>query len=83
MAGPLFGRTAGAATAAVAAVAMPRSRVAAQRWGDAASLAYVAEVEGAAYAQDRHRACRGAHFQHLRRVPAVSISTQTKRSEHP
>ena len=48
MAGPLFGQTAGAATAAAAAVAMPRSRVAAQRWGDIASLAYVAEVEGAA-----------------------------------
>ena len=43
-----FGQTAGAATPAVVAAAMPRSGGAAQRRGDVASLAYVAEVEGAA-----------------------------------
>ena len=83
MAGLLLGPIAGAATLAAAAAAMPRSSGAAQRWGDVTSPAYVAEVEGEASARDRHRACRGGHFQHLRRVPAVSISTQTKRVEHP
>ena len=43
-----FGPTAGAATPAVVAAAMPRSGGAQQRRGDVASLAYVAEVEGAA-----------------------------------
>ena len=43
-----FGPTAGAATPAAVAAAMPRSGGAAQRRGDIASLAYVAEVEGAA-----------------------------------
>ena len=43
-----FGQTAGAATPAVVAAAMPRSGGAQQRRGDVASLAYVAEVEGAA-----------------------------------
>ena len=42
------GPTAGAATPAVVAAAMPRSGGAQQRRGDVASLAYVAEVEGAA-----------------------------------
>ena len=45
---PLPGRTARAATPAAVAAAMPRSGGAAQRRGDTASLAYVAEVEGAA-----------------------------------
>ena len=83
MAGPLFGQTASAATPAAAAGAMPRGRGAVLRWGDVASLAYVAEVEGEAGAHDRHRACRAAHLQHLRHVPEVRISTQTKRVEHP
>ena len=43
-----FGPTAGAATPAVVAAAMPWSGGAEQRRGDVASLAYVAEVEGAA-----------------------------------
>ena len=43
-----FGPTAGAATPAVVAAALPRSGGAEQRRGDVASLAYVAEVEGAA-----------------------------------
>ena len=43
-----FGPTAGAATPAVVAAAMPRSGGAQQRRVDVASLAYVAEVEGAA-----------------------------------
>ena len=43
-----FGPTSGAATPAVVAAAMPRSGGAAQRWGNAASQAYVAVVEGAA-----------------------------------
>ena len=43
-----FGPTAGAATPAVVAAAMPRSGGAKQRLGEVASLAYVAEVEGAA-----------------------------------
>ena len=44
-----FGPTAGAATPAVVAAAMPRSGAGAkQRRGEVASLAYVAEVEGAA-----------------------------------
>ena len=78
-----FGPTAGAATPAAVAAAMPQSGGAAQRRGDIASLVYVAEVEGAACAHDRHRACRGPHFQLLRGSPAVSISTQTKHLEHP
>ena len=45
---PLPGRTARAATPAAVAAAMPRSGGAEQRRGDVASLAYVAEVEGAA-----------------------------------
>ena len=45
---PLPGRTAHAATPAAVAAAMPRSGGAKQRWGEVASLAYVAEVEGAA-----------------------------------
>ena len=45
---PLPGRTARAATPAAVAAAMPRSGGAEQRRGDIASLAYVAEVEGAA-----------------------------------
>ena len=44
----LFGPTAGAATPVAVAAAMPRSGGAARRRGDVASLAYVAEVEGAA-----------------------------------
>ena len=43
-----FGLTAGAATPAVVAVALPRSGGAEQRRKDVASLAYIAEVEGAA-----------------------------------
>ena len=46
-----FGPTAGAATPAAVAAAMPQrlqSGGAAQRRGDIASLVYVAEVEGAA-----------------------------------
>ena len=43
-----------AATPAVVAVAMPRSRGANQRLEDVASEAYIAEVEGAARAHDRH-----------------------------
>jgi hypothetical protein len=45
---PLPGRIARAATPAAVAAAMPRSGGAEQRRGDIASLAYVAEVEGAA-----------------------------------
>ena len=45
---PLPGRIAPAATPAAVAAAMPRSGGAEQRRGDIASLAYVAEVEGAA-----------------------------------
>ena len=45
---PLPGRIAPAATPAAVAAAMPRSCGAEQRRGDIASLAYVAEVEGAA-----------------------------------
>ena len=48
MEAPGVGPTAGAATAAAVAAAMPRSGGAAQRWGNAASQAYVAVVEGAA-----------------------------------
>jgi hypothetical protein len=48
MEAPLSGRTARAATPAALAAAMPRSGGAAQRRGDIVSLAYVAEVEGAA-----------------------------------
>ena len=51
-----FGPTAGAATPAVVAAAMPRSGGAEQRRGDVASLAYVAEVEGAAVATRRSAA---------------------------
>ena len=44
-----FGPTAGAATPAAVAAAMPQSGGAAQRRGDIAfTLVYVAEVEGAA-----------------------------------
>jgi hypothetical protein len=48
MEAPLSGRTARAATPAALAAAMPRSGGAAQRRGYIVSLAYVAEVEGAA-----------------------------------
>ena len=43
-----FGPTAGAATPAVVAAALPRSGGAEQRREDVATLTYVAEVEGAA-----------------------------------
>ena len=48
MVGLFLGLTAGAAPPAVAAAATPRSRGAVHRQGDVASLANVAEVEGAA-----------------------------------